>query len=62
MVEVQGTFDPAFEGVRDALAANLDSGADVGASVAVIVDGDVVVDIWGGHLDEASMCGRRPRR
>ena len=53
MVEVEGTFDPAFEGVRDALAANLDSGADVGASVAVIVDGDVVVDIWGGHLDEA---------
>src|SRR4051812_18895122 len=53
MVEVQGTFDPAFEGVRDALAANLDSGADVGASVAVIVDGDTVVDIWGGHIDEA---------
>ena len=40
MVEVQGTFDSGFEGVRDALAANLDSGADVGASVAVIVDGD----------------------
>src|SRR4051794_13134151 len=53
MAEVQGTYEPAFEGVRDALAANIDSGADVGASVAVMVDGKTVVDIWGGHVDEA---------
>jgi CubicO group peptidase (beta-lactamase class C family) len=52
MAEVQGTYEPAFEGVRDALAANLDSGADVGASVAVMVDGHTVVDIWGGVIDD----------
>ena len=53
MAEIQGTVDPGYEAVRDALAGNLDSGADVGASVAVIVDGRTVVDIWGGHQDEA---------
>src|SRR5437899_895531 len=53
MADIHGTNEPAFEGVRDALAANLDSGADVGASVAVVVDGTTVVDIWGGHTDEA---------
>ena len=35
MAEVQGTCDARFDGVRRTLAANLDSGADVGASVAV---------------------------
>jgi len=53
MAEIQGTVESGFEGVREALASNLDSGADVGASAAVIVDGRVVVDIWGGHQDEA---------
>jgi CubicO group peptidase (beta-lactamase class C family) len=36
--------------VRDALAASLDKD-DVGASVAVYVDGEPVVDIWGGYAD-----------
>ena len=35
------------------LSANIDSGADVGASVAVVHDGELVVDIWGGWVDEA---------
>src|SRR5256714_624072 len=53
MADIQGTVEPGFEGVRDTLASNIDSGDDVGASVAVIVDGRTVVDIWGGHIDEA---------
>ncbi|MEY2406906.1 MAG: hypothetical protein QOG39_1822 [Acidimicrobiaceae bacterium] len=53
MAEVEGTFDDRFAAVRDALSANLDSGADVGASVAVVLDGEPVVDIWGGSIDEA---------
>ena len=52
MADVHGTCDERFEGVRAALAANLDSGADVGASAAVFVDGEVVADVWGGHADE----------
>jgi CubicO group peptidase (beta-lactamase class C family) len=53
MAQIEGSVAPGFEGVRDNLAANIDSGADVGASVAVIVDGRTVVDLWGGHIDEA---------
>jgi CubicO group peptidase (beta-lactamase class C family) len=54
MAEVHGTCDARFEGVRNALSASLDSGADVGASVAVYLHGEPVVDIWGGFVDEAN--------
>jgi CubicO group peptidase (beta-lactamase class C family) len=53
MAEIQGTFDERFAGVRDVLSANLDRGADVGASVCVVHDGRTVVDIWGGTIDDA---------
>src|SRR5262245_33079103 len=48
---VQGTVKPGFEPVRDAFLANLDSGADIGASTAVFIDGEAVVDLCGGHFD-----------
>jgi CubicO group peptidase (beta-lactamase class C family) len=38
--------------VRDVLSGYFDSGKDVGASVAVTLDGEPVVDIWGGFADE----------
>jgi CubicO group peptidase (beta-lactamase class C family) len=53
MAEIQGTCEERFAKVRDVLAANLDSGEDVGASVAIVKDGEMVVDIWGGRTDEA---------
>jgi len=53
MADIQGTWDPKFEGVADTLSASLDAGTDVGASVAVLVGGEPVVDIWGGMVDEA---------
>jgi CubicO group peptidase (beta-lactamase class C family) len=53
MAEVQGTCEAQFEAVRRTLIDSLDAGRDVGASVAVRVDGRPVVDIWGGHADEA---------
>ncbi len=40
-----------FTGVREVLEAQLASGADIGASVSVHHRGEVVVDIWGGHVD-----------
>jgi CubicO group peptidase (beta-lactamase class C family) len=45
--------DPAFQGVRDALAEVLASGFEVGAALAVYVDGRRVVDLWGGYADAA---------
>lgn len=52
-VEVQGSCDPRFEALRDILAASLASGADVGACTSVMLDGEMVVDLWGGFADEA---------
>ena len=52
MAEISGVCEERFAGVREALAANIDSGVDVGASVSVYIDGVAAVDIWGGHLDE----------
>ncbi len=51
MDELHGTCDPRFEAVRDILATQLDTGADLGASVAVYLHGEPVVDIWGGWAD-----------
>jgi len=52
MADIRGSWDDRFQGVADTLSASLDSGDDVGASVAVLVDGEPVVDIWGGFADE----------
>ncbi|MEN9645656.1 MAG: hypothetical protein RL238_2325 [Actinomycetota bacterium] len=53
MAEINGTCDPRFGAMRDILSANIDSGADVGASVAVMLEGELVVDMWGGWVDQA---------
>jgi CubicO group peptidase (beta-lactamase class C family) len=50
MTDTEGTCDERFEAVRDALVASLDD-AGGGASVAVYVDGEPVVDLWGGYAD-----------
>jgi CubicO group peptidase (beta-lactamase class C family) len=50
---VHGHCDPGFERVREALSAILASGAEVGAALAVYVDGHAVVDLWAGHADAA---------
>ncbi len=47
-VEIQGSVAPGFEPVRDAFAANWEHHGEVGASVAMTVDGEPVVDLWGG--------------
>jgi CubicO group peptidase (beta-lactamase class C family) len=52
MAEVDGNCDERYAAVRQVLSDNLDSGVDLGASVAVYVDGEPVVDIWGGWTDE----------
>ena len=48
MGDIHGFTAPGWEGVRDAFAANIDSGQEVGAAYAVHHDGRLVVDVWGG--------------
>lgn len=50
MAELHGEYDDLFTAVPSALAGMLDAG-DVGGSVAVFVDGEPVVDVWGGFAD-----------
>jgi CubicO group peptidase (beta-lactamase class C family) len=53
-MDIQGTCDERFGAVRDAFAANFEEGGeptDVGASVALSVDGEMLVDLWGGTVD-----------
>ena len=53
MATVEGTCEGRFEAVREAFAANLDSGEELGASIHVDLDGQPVVDLWGGWRDTA---------
>ena len=53
MVEIFGSCAQRFEPVRRALREQLESGNELGASLAVDVDGTLVVDLWGGFRDEA---------
>src|SRR5688500_625614 len=48
-----GTCSARFEPLRDLFAAKLESGEDLGASLAFNIDGEMVVDLWGGWADEA---------
>src|ERR1700712_2004930 len=47
MADIQGSYDDLFTAVPSALAGMLDAG-DAGGSAAVFVDGEPLVDIWGG--------------
>ncbi len=49
---VHGHCDERFAAVRAVFTNNLASGLDVGASFAVTVEGETVVDLWGGWADE----------
>ena len=54
MGEIVGICDPKFSEVRDILAASIESGADTGVSFALTIGGEMVVDLWGGHLDSTA--------
>jgi CubicO group peptidase (beta-lactamase class C family) len=51
-VGIEGTCDPGFERVRKAFAENFASRGEVGAAVAVTIDGRPVIDLWGGYADK----------
>ena len=52
-IDIHGTCDPKFGRVKDAFAENFASHGEVGASLSVVAEGEVVVDIWGGYANEA---------
>jgi len=50
-VTVQGACAEGFEAVRGAFADNFVDPGEIGASAAVVVDGQLVVDLWAGLAD-----------
>jgi CubicO group peptidase (beta-lactamase class C family) len=50
---IEGFATKKFEAVKTAFATNFADGHDVGASVAIVHQGEIVVDLWGGHTDVA---------
>ena len=54
-IDVQGTCDARFQAVRDAFVENFAQGREVGASVSMTLNGETVVDLWGGSADEAGV-------
>jgi CubicO group peptidase (beta-lactamase class C family) len=51
---VGGSCDPRFARVREEFEKNLAERGEVGASVCVMLDGEPVVDLWGGVADRAT--------
>ena len=50
-MEVHGTCDERFNTVKDLFQRSFDSGVEIGAAVSFVLDGQPVVDLWGGHYD-----------
>jgi len=48
---LHGTYDEAFRPVVDAFIENYRVEDEVGSAVSVVVDGETVVDVWGGWTD-----------
>ena len=48
-----GTCSARFDPLRELFAAKLESGEELGASLALNIDGEMVVDLWGGWADVA---------
>jgi CubicO group peptidase (beta-lactamase class C family) len=53
VTEVHGQCEPRFGAVRDAFAEGFRTRNEIGAALAVTIDGTPVVDLWAGHADLA---------
>ena len=52
-MKIDGYCDERFISVKNAFEKNFELGLEVGASFAVSLNGELVVDIWGGFSDSA---------
>ncbi len=51
MAEVHGFCDERFQALEDKFRHNISTGIDLGGSLAATLDGEFVVDLWGGYRD-----------
>ena len=50
-IDIHGTCKNGYERVKDAFARNFADGLEVGAALSLVVDGETVLDLWGGYAD-----------
>lgn len=50
---VDGHCDPRFAPLREIFEKSFADGEEIGAAIAFSLDGEMVVDLWGGHRDVA---------
>jgi CubicO group peptidase (beta-lactamase class C family) len=50
-MSIEGTCEPRFARVREEFERNFAERGEVGSSVCVTLDGEPVVDLWGGYAD-----------
>lgn len=48
---IHGDCEPRFDAVRREFQRRLDTGEELGASIAATIDGETVIDLWGGFAD-----------
>jgi CubicO group peptidase (beta-lactamase class C family) len=57
---IHGFCDERFAPVRAALEENFRERGELGAAVAITLDGEPVVDVWAGWMDEERTCAWGP--
>jgi len=50
-MEIHGHCDSRFERIRSAFIDNFEQREEIGASVALVLENELVVDLWGGYTD-----------
>ncbi len=53
MTQISGQADTRFTHLKDAFASSFADGLELGGGVAVMLDGKMVAELWGGHADAA---------
>lgn len=51
MADIHGKCDARFKVLGEILSDSIDAGDDLGASVALTLNGEMLVDLWGGWTD-----------
>ena len=50
-IPVHGYCDPRFEEIRRIFERSFENDEEIGAAIAFVVDGETVIDLFGGHYD-----------
>ena len=52
-MEIHGQYDKKFELIVDSFEKQFELGLDIGSSLAVTCEGEMVIDVWAGSRDKA---------